>query len=134
MGCKNNQVENTEKKISQEALAEPTASKPVQLSMAKETSYCIIRNISNNGDHLFITVDFILYEWYTVDGIDGRNIVNNNPKLRTFIVDDRTEFAYWIEKGNFEDLLKRHGEFSEGVWHVSVDHGIVLRIEEDTAS
>ncbi|WP_452222694.1 hypothetical protein [Lacinutrix chionoecetis] len=97
--------DNEHKEVIQETIANNNPTEPSQTKnkipenitniLTKEpTSHnCLIRQILTNGEYKLITVDFIqLKETATTNG-KFYQIVNTNPKLRTFLLTDNTTYS-----------------------------------------
>lgn len=58
------------------------------LSFKTEKSACIIKEIKKVDKYNLITIDFIITKGYSTDHGDYLEVINNNPKLRTYILSD----------------------------------------------
>ena len=64
----------------------------IKLSKKNEDSHCLLKDVYSENGLIFLDVDFVVLETYVTESYEygreeGTNIVNNNPKIRTYILD-----------------------------------------------
>lgn len=102
------------------------------LSLEKENHLCIIKSFEKKGDVQLVTVDFVQREWGE-DEMDGWEIKNVNPKLRTYIIDSNTRFGPGGYVESLEKAKKVFKDSKNSTWMISAEDGYVSTLAADTA-
>ena len=98
----------------------------VTLSTKKEDSQCFVRSVYVENGLVFVDVDFILFETIDIgDGLEGTEVVNNNPKIRTYILSRENE-----NLPTEEEIRSTIGYDSDAVFYISAEDGYVVELIE----
>lgn len=80
----------------------------IKLSLQKAASYCYIKKIIEKENTFYVIADFVWLK--DVDYAGGYEIVNHNPKLRTFTVSkDIRVYSTFVSEEESESFLKSGG-------------------------
>ena len=102
----------------------------IPISYATEKSYCYITEILTIGKKTYITVDFIeLKQTADKSGMEEYNIVNNNPKKRTYLITNQTDLAspYTGTKSTINDLIEQSKDIYN-YFIISASNGKVISL------
>ncbi|TDL99585.1 MAG: hypothetical protein C4K58_06755 [Flavobacteriaceae bacterium] len=76
----------------------------ITLGEDKEEINCYVKNIYNRNEIVYIELDFVEIKY---ENVDERVIINNNSKIRTYIVDSHTSIGTKdCKELNALDMLK----------------------------
>lgn len=103
----------------------------IKLSKKNEDSHCLIKDVYSENGLIFLDVDFVLLETYIIetleDGtwLEGTKIVNNNPKIRTYILDpDNNSLP------NQNEIKNHLRNYDESLFFISSENGFILDLFE----
>lgn len=119
-----------EKIISEKKISQP------QIEITNETGdnkYCYLDSLHYSNDDIIISVDFV--QWVDdMDSPSGFDIINENPKLRYFIIDKNTIFSsveyenlnltYFVN--NFDDFKNEEGS----LYSIDIDKGRITNFKK----
>ena len=111
-----------------EIIATPIVKKEIPKNIAnlltKETTdyNCLIRQIIRSGEYKLLTVDFIQLKKINTNNGQFYQVVNTNPKLRTFLLTDKTKIS--PSNLNFNTIKSYETSDDEGqVFKISTKNG-----------
>ena len=94
---------------------------PVDVTIETGTDPCLLLDAFSQGGLDYVVVDYVQVKW-TADGYDFQ-IINENRKLRTFIVPAGADISWWAGEQDPEELeagLEYDPSFSfEGLTHIA---------------
>ncbi len=87
-----------------------------EISMDSTQSYCHVVKVFEENEKTLITVDFIQVNWIEEEGgMETYEEVNENPKLRTFILNSSTVLLppNDLDVGRMQRIIKQEDELNE---------------------
>ncbi len=101
------------------------------LSNESATSDCYIVSHFTDMDITYVTVDFIDIEEDFDNG--GYEIVNENKKLRTFVVNEEYLNPYHEENVSIEKIFEKAANDPEILFSITIEDGLVTELYENLA-
>lgn len=97
----------------------------VELSLKEESSFCFVKEVYKQNNEIYVDVDFINTEykevWEEGEKIEYTEIVNNNPKLRSYKIDLANENVQ-----NYSEIIEIIQEDKEAVFSIEAVNGEVV--------
>ena len=134
-------LKNLINSAAEEIISEQKKLNQPKIEITKETgkdNYCYLDSLYFLGNDIIVSVDFV--QWIDDENSpSGYDIINENPKLRYFIVNENTNFyvntsaSSVIQDLNF-NLNKLINDFSsykkDRFWVIDIDDGLITTFKE----
>lgn len=102
-----------------------------EITMETTQSPCLIKNVYEKYGQTFITVDFIQRKWVEQDGMEGFEILNTNPKLRTFVINSSSELIPNLKAEELKKYIPTDDYKQD--FDITVENGNVVRLQRNDA-
>jgi hypothetical protein len=101
------------------------------MSTESASSECYIVSHFTDMDITYVTVDFITIEENTDS--EGYEIINDNKKLRTFVVNEEYLNPYHEENVSIDDIFEKASDDPEIMFSITIEDGLVSELYENLA-
>ncbi|WP_055446387.1 hypothetical protein [Lacinutrix mariniflava] len=94
----------------------------------ESTNYnCLVRQIIRSGEYKLLTVDFIQLNKIETNNEQSLQVVNTNPKLRTFLLTDDTKTS--PSNLNFNVIKSFESDSDEGqIFEITTENGVIVSL------